>query len=460
MRLNLKMNDYNKFPSRKSGWPGYLLILWVFLGFAGCTQTETEENGVEKRELSLPVQIGRVIFKDVVDEIRAVGNIVAEQRVIITSEVEGRIRKVKVEEGTSVKAGAVLAEIDTRQYRLEVERLQADQISARKEYEKTFRGLRPEDQEKLQAQMKADQSGRDLALKEQKRIERLVFDGVISQSLLDEANDKVRQAEEKLRSSQAALAAGTQSREEDILKSQSDLNSVTKKLALAKLSLSKARIRAPFDGVIVSKKIEVGAYAAPGTPILEMISSLRLKAVLELPQSYRNKLEKLTEIEFYVQDLGLGFKVSENLDRQVRVIPDANIFSGNVQVQVNLPDPNPALFPGLTLEGRLRFDTRPGVKHVPAIALVIGEQGTVVYIMKDGHAQLVPVRASKERENLVEIDDFTHQLMPETDLILRGSGAVFPGVEVFPTNPEPQSETPFNAADKGKGEKRVEKPKT
>ncbi len=308
--------------------------------------------------------------------------------------------------------------------------------------------------------MKADQSGRDLALKEQRRIERLVFDGVISQSLLDEANDKVRQAEEKLRSSQAALAAGTQSREEDILKSQSDLNSVTKKLALAKLSLSKARIRAPFDGVIVSKKIEVGAYAAPGTPILEMISSLRLKAVLELPQSYRNKLEKLTEIEFYVQDLGLGFKVSKNLDRQVRVIPDANIFSGNVQVQVNLPDPNPALFPGLTLEGRLRFDTRPGVKHVPAIALVIGEQGTVVYIMKDGHAQLVPVRASKERENLVEIDDFTHQLMPETDLILRGSGAVFPGVEVFPTNPEPQSETPFNAADKGKGEKRVEKPKT
>ena len=177
-------------------------------------------------------------------------------------------------------------------------------------------------------------------------------------------------------------AAGTQSREEDILKSQSDLDSVTKKLALAKLNLSKTRIRAPFDGVIVSKKIEVGGYAAPGTPVLEMIGSLRLKAVLELPQSYRNKVKDLTEIEFDIKDIGFRFKVSENLDRQVRVIPDANIYSGNVQVQVDLHDPNPVLFPGLTLEGLLRFDTRPNVKHVPAISLVIGEQGTVVYIME------------------------------------------------------------------------------
>ncbi len=460
MRCDLKMKDYNKFPSRKSGWLEYLALLLIFGGWVGCTQTETEENGVAQRKLVLPVQIGRVIFKDVVDEIRTVGNIVAGQRVIITSEVEGRIRKLAVEEGAKVKVGAVLAEIDTRQYRLEVERLQADQISARNEYEKTSRGLRPEDQEKLEAQMKADQSGRDLVLKEQKRVQRLVFDGVISQSLLDESNDKVRQAEEKLRASRASLAAGTHSREEDILQSRSDLDSVTKKLALAKLNVSKTRIRAPFDGVVVSKKIEVGAYAAPGTPILEMIGSGRLKAVLELPQSYRNKLEKLTEIEFDVRDINLRFKVIQNLHRRVRVIPDANIYSGNVQVQVDLPGPDPMLFPGLTLEGRLRFDTRPGVKHVPAIALVIGERGTVVYIMKDGHAQLVPVRAFKERHNLVEIDDFTHQLEPETDLILRGSGAVFPGVEVFPTNPEPESETPFNAADKGKGGTLVEKPKT
>ena len=56
---------------------------------------------------------------------------------------------------------------------------------------------------------------------------------------------------------------------------------------------------------------------------------------------------------------------------------------------------------------------------------------------------------------MVEIDDFTHQLNRDTQLILRGSGAVFPGVKVLLTNPEPKAEPPFNSAETGKA-----KPKT
>jgi len=79
------------------------------------------------------------------------------------------------------------------------------------------------------------------------------------------------------------------------------------------------------------------------------------------------------------------------------------------------------------------------VLHVPAVSLVISEKGTVVYVVKDGKAHRVPVKAFKERDDFVEIEDLTHQLKPETDLILRGSGAVFPGVKVFITNLEPKS---------------------
>ena len=394
--------------------------------------------------------MGKVIFKDVIDEINAVGNVVAEQRVVITSEVSGRVKSLPVDEGSRVKAGQILALIDIRDYRLQVEQLQADQVSARKDYEKTLSGLRPEDKEKLQAQVMADQSSLDLAVKEQIRMKRLVLDGVVSQSLLDEANDKVARAQETLRSSKAAFMAGGKSRKEDILKSKSNLDSVTKKLEMAQLDLSKAIIRAPFDGVIISKKIEVGAYAGSGTFILEMIGSSKLKAVLEIPQSYRGKLEKISRIDFKVEELGLGFVMDENLKQRVRVIPDANIFSGNIKVQVELPGHLKNLFPGLTLEARLQFDTRRQVKHVPSISLVISEQGTVVYAMDNGRAKLIPVRAFKEREGLVEIDDFTRQLNPDTQLIQRGSGAMFPGVKVFSTNPTPEAKPPLNAAETGK----------
>ncbi len=424
----------------------------VVLAFVmACTQTETDESAPkQRRELVLPVQIGKVIFKDVVDEINSVGNVVAEQRVVITSEVDGRIKALPIEEGSKVRAGQVLALIDFREYRLQVEQLQAEQISAQKDYEKTLSGLRPEDKEKLQAQVQADQSGLDLAVKVHRRMERLVLDGVVSQSLLDEAKDKVARAQETLRSSKAAAAAGGKSREEDILKSKSNLNSVTKKLEMAQLDRSKAIIKAPFAGVIISKKIEVGAYAGPGTAIVEMIGSSNLKAVLEIPQSYRGKLEKISRIDFKVEELGLGFIMDENLKQRVRVIPDANIFSGNIKVQIGLPSHLNTLFPGLTLEARLQFETRRKVKHVPSISLVIGEKGTVVYIVEKEHAKQVPVGAFKERGGLVEINDFTHQLNRDTQLIQRGSGAVFPGVKVFLTNPEPKAEPPFNAAEKGK----------
>ena len=182
----------------------------VVLAFVmACTQTETDESAPkQRRELILPVQIGKVIFKDVIDEIQSVGNVVAKQRVLITSEVEGRIKSLPIEEGLKVKAGQVLALIDLREYRLQVEQLQAEQISVQKEYEKTLSGLRPEDKEKLQAQVMADQSGLDLAVKVHRRMEQLVLDGVVSQSLLDEANDKVARAQETLRSSKAAASAG------------------------------------------------------------------------------------------------------------------------------------------------------------------------------------------------------------------------------------------------------------
>ena len=123
------------------------------------------------------------------------------------------------------------------------------------------------------------------------------------------------------------------------------------------------------------------------------------------------------------------------------MIPDANIYSGNIKVQIDLPDPNPAIFPGLTLVGTLNFGVRKNVLHIPAVALVISEQGTVVYIVKDKKAHLIPVKAFKEHDGFVEVKDFTHQLNADVDLILRGSGAVFPGAKVFLTNPEPSSKS-------------------
>jgi len=419
-----------------------LAVQVIFFMSLGCVKKE--EVAKKKREFSLPVQIGRIIIKDVTDQVRTVGNIRAEQRVIINSEVAGQITKVEVREGDIVKSGDLLARIDSREYELEVEELEAELSAAKEEFKKAIEGLRPEEKEKLLARVRVNESAFDLAIKEQDRFQKLVKDGVTAQSILDEVNDRAQQAKEKLRESRAAFEAAKQSRQEDIQQLRAEGEGIVKRLEMAQLNFSKTIIHAPFKGTIIHKNIEEGAFVKVGSPVLEMVSSSRLKAVLEIPQSHRNKLKKMKGIDFWIKELGFKFKQSGKL----RVIPDADIYSGNIRAQMELHRPNRALFPGLTLVGMMNFGVRKNVMHVPSVALVISEKGTVVYVVKESKAHLVPVRAYKERNELIEIDDFTNQLSPESELILRGSGAVFPGAKVFPTNVEPEAKTDFNTAPK------------
>ena len=414
-----------------------LAVLVIFFMSSGCVKKE--EVAKKKREFSLPVQIGKIIFKDVTDQVRTVGNIHAEQRVIINSEVVGQVTDVEVREGDTVKSGDLLARIDSREYQLEVEELEAEISVAEEEFKKAVEGLRPEEKEKLLARVRVNESALGLAIKEQDRFQKLVKDGVTAQSILDEVDDRVRQAEERLREGKAAFEAAKQSRHEDIEQLKAEGKGIVKRLEKAQLDFSKTLILAPFGGVIINKKIEEGAFVQAGSPVIEMVSSARLKAVLEMPQAYRNKLNKLKGIDFWVKELGLKFKGRGNL----RVIPDADIYSGNIRVQMELHRPNSVLFPGLTLVGIMNFGVRENVMHVPSVALVISENGTVVYVVKEGKAHLIPVRAYKEQGELVEIDDFTHQLSSDSELILRGAGAVFPGVKVFITNFEPETGTNF-----------------
>jgi len=419
-----------------------LAVLVIFFISSGCVKKE--EVAKKKREFSLPVQIGKIIFKDVTDQVRTVGNIHAEQRVIINSEVVGQVTDVEVREGDTVKSGDLLARIDSREYQLEVEELEAEISVAEEEFKKAVEGLRPEEKEKLLARVRVNESALGLAIKEQDRFQKLVKDGVTAQSILDEVDDRVRQAEERLREGKAAFEAAKQSRHEDIEQLKAEGKGIVKRLEKAQLDLSKTLILAPFGGVVINKKIEEGAFVQAGSPVFEMVSSARLKAVLEMPQAYRNKLNKLKGIDFWVKELGLKFKGRGNL----RVIPDADIYSGNIRVQMELHRPNSVLFPGLTLVGIMNFGVRENVMHVPSVALVISENGTVVYVVKEGKAHLIPVRAYKEQGELVEIDDFTNQLSSDSELILRGAGAVFPGVKVFITNFEPETGTNFDVEPK------------
>ena len=77
------------------GFVGVFIIQAILLVSSGCAKKE--DVAEKKPEFSLPVQIGKIIFIDVTDRVRAVGNVRAEQRVIVNAEVEGQITQIEVE---------------------------------------------------------------------------------------------------------------------------------------------------------------------------------------------------------------------------------------------------------------------------------------------------------------------------------------------------------------------------
>ena len=88
-----------------------LALLLLVLVSSSCVSKEEETTKVEKKKFSLPVQIGKVVYMDIADEVRSVGNIQAEQRVTITSEIRGKVARIAVEEGMNIKAGDLVAQI-------------------------------------------------------------------------------------------------------------------------------------------------------------------------------------------------------------------------------------------------------------------------------------------------------------------------------------------------------------
>ena len=182
------MEDYIRKLHNK--WVVSLILLLLIL--SSCVPNEKQESKVEKKEFALPVQVGKVVYMDIADEVRAVGNIQAEQRVTITSEIRGKVARIAVEEGMKVKAGNLVAQIDPREYELRLERLRADLSGAQKEYKKSQAGLRQEDKDRLQAQTRAAQSAFDLAKIELDRTKKLVEQKVLAQSSMDSAKDSLK----------------------------------------------------------------------------------------------------------------------------------------------------------------------------------------------------------------------------------------------------------------------------
>ncbi|MCH2000925.1 HlyD family efflux transporter periplasmic adaptor subunit [Acinetobacter seifertii] len=189
------------------------------------------------------------------------GNVDIRQ-VSLAFEQSGRIEKLLVQEGDKVKAGQVLATLNTNSLEIQAKQAQAELKAQQEAIVKQKVGARPEEISQAKAQLAFTQADLDKASKNLQRLQILVSstDGrAISQQELDYAKSNKNSAEAAVRERQANLELiikGARKEDREATKAQYDATKA--KLDLINYNLSQAVLKSPVNAVVRARLQEVG----------------------------------------------------------------------------------------------------------------------------------------------------------------------------------------------------------
>jgi membrane fusion protein, multidrug efflux system len=195
---------------------------------------------------------------------------------VIASKVTGYVQDVPVTENQHVAAGALLAKIDDRDYRLAVEAAQnklltQDATIARL---KEQAGAQNAQIEQAKAQVTSAEAGLTRASADFERAQQLAAREYGSKQTLDQARAERDQGQAGVAASQAAVRsteatlAVLNAQVEEAVRTRAELQT---SLDQANLNLSYTEVRAPFAGVVGNKAVQPGQYLQPGTRLLALV---------------------------------------------------------------------------------------------------------------------------------------------------------------------------------------------
>ena len=312
------------------------------------------------------------------------GEFLPYQDVEIHAKVAGYVRKINVDIGDRVKQGQVLAV-------LEVPELVAQLQGA-------GAGVRHSQQEVQREQNEVTRAEADhAALRANALRLRQASDarpGLIAQQELDDAESKDRASAAQVEAARSALAGARQQLE----MSEANNSQVS---ALSDYT----RIVAPFDGVVTWRYADTGALVQAGTstsnsaPVVRLAEVDVLRLRIPVPESIAAKIRLGDPADVRVQATG------EHFTGKVARFTDAlDTSTRTMQVEIDVPNRNYHLQPGMYADVVLAAGQQANVLAVPINAIRRGRDATTVLVVDGQHRiQKREVRTGIENADNVEI---------------------------------------------------------
>ncbi len=324
----------------------------------------TREAGVlvEGAARVINVEISTVATRDFVERIRLTGTVIADQDVILSAQEAGVIRRVVVDQGATVTRGQRLLEVDDAVLRSQVEEAAAQASFANETWERRKRLY------------EEDQVGSELAYLE--------------------ARYSAEQASARLTTLQTRLG--------------------------------RTIIRAPIDGVLETRMVEVGAMVSVGTNVARIVSLDPVKVVAGVPERYARDVTVGTAATtvFDVLEISTEGTISY-------VGATVNPRNRTFLVEIEMRNPDRVLKPEMVANVGVVRQMIPDAVVIPQEALVRVEDGYVVFVAEgEGDSAVVVSRevelgASERNEVVIEAG-----LTPGERLIVVGQQQVTAGDRV------------------------------
>jgi RND family efflux transporter MFP subunit len=194
------------------------------------------------------------------------------------------------------------------------------------------------------------------------------------------------------------------------------------------------QVRAPFDGIITERKIDVGNLVTAGstsatTSLYRLTQNDPLRVFIDVPQRAAEELMK-PGVPAQIRAAGAsGPAISGQVARSADAI---NPQARTMRTEVDLPNPSNALVPGMYVIVSFRLPAK-GTVQVPAAALIFRAGGPeVARVGKDGKVQFVKVTIARDDGSYLELGPGVD---PGDRLVLNISSQIGPGEAVAVSNP-------------------------
>lgn len=371
---------------------------------AGCAEAPSAAAGRDSQAAEpRPVKVIEVRQTPIVRSITVTGTLAAEEQVVVSFKVTGRLDQLLVDLGSRVTRGQLIAKLAPEDFELRLAQAEAALQQARVRL-----GLPPDGEDdtvdlEQTALVRQNRAAMEEARLQRDRIQTFVNRGISAKAELDTANAQLQIAEGRY---QDALEEG-RNRQAILAQRRSEV-------AIARQQLQDSELRSPIDGVVRERHVFAGEYRAAGTPIVTVVRQHPLRLQLAVPERSASEVRLGQVVRVTVEGDPAVYQ-----GRVVRLSPAISEDNRTLPIEAEIPNEDGRLRPGTFARADIVTREQPGLV-VPQSALVTFAGVDKVLMVKDGKAAEQRVRTGDRIDtDRVEIVD---GLEPGAQVIVEPGG--------------------------------------